>query len=92
MILATISLLPAAFSRWPVFHDGTHLRAAACCFTLLALIACYDVWSNAKVYAATLWGGAMLTLTNPPIVEILTHNSLWFRFSLPLQTIGRHLY
>ena len=92
MMLATISLLPAAFSRWPIFHDGTHLRAAVCCFTLFGLIACYDVWSTAKVYAATLWGGAMLAVTNPPIVEILTHNSLWFRFSLPLQAIGRHLY
>lgn len=92
MMLATISLMPAAFSRWPVSHDATQLRAAACPFTLLAVIACHDFWSTAKVYAATRWGGAMLTLTNPPIVEILTHNSLWFRFSLPLQTIGRHFY
>ena len=91
MMLAAMSLLPAAFSRWPVFHDGTHLRAAACCFALVALIACYDLWSTAKVRAATLWGGAILVAANPPVVEIFTHNSVWFR-SLALQTIGRHLY
>jgi hypothetical protein len=92
MILATISLMPAAFSRWPVFHDGNHLRAAACCFVLVALIACYDFWSSARVYASTLWGGAILVLTNPPIAGFLTHNSLWFRISLQMQIIGHHLY
>lgn len=92
MMLATISLLPAAFSRWPILHDGAHLRAAACCFALVALIACYDVWSTAKVYTATLLGAAILILTNPPIVETLIHNSVWFRLSLPLQSLGRHLH
>jgi hypothetical protein len=92
MIVATISLLPAAFSRWPILHDGTHLRAAACCFVLAALIACYDIWSAAKVYPATLLGAAVLLLTNPPIVETLIHNSMWFRLSLPLQSVGRYLH
>ncbi|HEY6128631.1 MAG TPA: hypothetical protein VIW23_10655 [Candidatus Acidoferrum sp.] len=92
MVLATIALLPAAFSRWPVFHDGTHLRAAVCCFALLVLIASYDFWSFAKVHSATLLGGLTLVLTNPPVVWIFTHNSLWFRLASLMQTAGRHLY
>ena len=39
---------------------------------------------------ATLFGGAMLTVTNPQIVEIPTHRSFGFHFSIRLQTIGRH--
>jgi len=92
MILATISLLPAASSRWPVFRDGTHLRSAARCFALLVLIACCDFWSAAKVHTATLWGGLILILINPPVVWIITHNSVWFRLALLMQTAGRHLY
>jgi hypothetical protein len=92
MLLATIALLPAAFSRWPVFHDGTHLRAAGCCFALLVLIASYDFWSFAKVHSATLLGGLTLVLTNPPVVWIFTHNSVWFRLASLMQTAGRRLY
>ena len=50
MMLATISLLSAAFQRWPIFYDRGHLKAAACCFALAALIAIYDYWSSGKVY------------------------------------------
>ena len=52
MMLATISLLPAAFSRWPFLHDDLRhdgLKAGLCCFALAALIASYDLWSSAKV-------------------------------------------
>lgn len=92
MMLATISLLATAFSRWPVFHDATHLRASLCCFALAALIACYDLWSRAKVYTATLCGGAVLIVTSGPISVFLTHYPLWFRISLCMQIAGRYLY
>jgi hypothetical protein len=92
MMLATISLLSAAFSRWPFLHDNTHLRAALCCFALAALIASYDLWSSAKVYTSTLCGGAILIVTNPPISVFLTHNPVWFHISLYMQIAGRHLY
>lgn len=92
VMLATISLLSAAFSRWPFLHDGTHLRAALCCFALAALIASYDLWSSAKVYTATLCGGAILIVTNPPIVGLLLHDPLWFRISLYMQVAGHYLY
>jgi hypothetical protein len=39
-----------------------------------------------------LVGGAILVAVNPPVVETLTHNSVWFRVSLELQAMGRHLY
>ena len=92
MVLATISLLPAAFSRWPIFHDGNHLRAAVCCYVLAAIVACYDGWSRRQVHSSTLLGAAMLALTNPPITELLTHNAFWYRISLYMQMAGHHLY
>jgi hypothetical protein len=92
MLFATISLLSAAFSRWPFLHDGTHLRATICCFALAALIASYDLWSSANVYTSTLCGGVVLIVTNGPIVGFFTHNPLWFRISLYTQIAGHYLY
>jgi hypothetical protein len=92
MLIATISLLSAAYSRWPFLHDRNHLRATICCFALAALIASYDLWSSAKVYSSTLCGATVLIVTNGPIVGIYTHNPLWFRISLYMQIAGHYLY
>ncbi len=92
MMLATISLLSAAFSRWPFLHDSTHLGAALRCLALAALIASYDLWSGAKVYTSTLFGGAVLVVTNPPIAGFLTHNPLWLHVSFYMQIAGLYLY
>jgi peptidoglycan/LPS O-acetylase OafA/YrhL len=49
MLIATITLLPAAFVRWPVLISGNFLLALACCLALLVLVACYELWSTRKI-------------------------------------------
>jgi hypothetical protein len=39
MLIATVALLDAAFSRWPILVIGNGLVADFCCYALLALLA-----------------------------------------------------
>jgi hypothetical protein len=93
MILGTVSLLDAAFNRWPGLHhvDYNHLLSSACCFALLVLVACYDLWSRTKIQPATMWGGVTLIVTHAPIHGIFTHNAIWFHLAVHMQTLG-HLF
>lgn len=93
MLLGTISLLDAAFNRWPGLHhvDNNHLLSSACCFALLALVACYDLWSRTRIQPATMWGGVTLIATHGPIKGVFIHNAIWFHFAVHLQTLGRFL-
>jgi hypothetical protein len=48
--------------------------------------------SHQKVYKSTLYGGAVLIVTNPPIVWFFLHNPLWFRISLYMQMASHYFY
>lgn len=91
MLLGTISLLDAAFNRWPIFEHGDVAPSIVCCLVLLALVACYDLWSRAKIQSATMWGGVTLIVTHAPIKGAFTHNAIWFHLAVHLQTLGRLL-
>jgi hypothetical protein len=53
MLIATISLLDAAFVRWPISAAWWDIRVAQmCCYPLLLLVVCYDLWSTGKVHRA----------------------------------------
>jgi len=61
MLIATIALLDAAFVRWPIPVAWWDIRIAQmCCYSLLLLVMCYDLWSSRKVHRATLWASIFL--------------------------------
>lgn len=91
MVIATIALLPAPLVRWPVLFAGNFPLALGCCYALLALVACYDVWSTRKVHLATVFGSVIVIMSNPPIVGLYTHNATWLVIATQMQKLG-HLF
>lgn len=91
MLMATIILLPAPLTRWPVLIAGNFPRAMGCCYALMILVACYDLWSTRKIQAATIWGSIPFLVTHPPIVIIFVKSALWFRVAVQMQAMGRHM-
>jgi hypothetical protein len=50
ILIATITLLDAAFVRWPIPASLWDLRVAQmCCYPLLLLLIGYDLWSTGKI-------------------------------------------
>jgi hypothetical protein len=92
MLIATITPLDAAFSRWPVLVVGNSLLADMCCYALLALLASYDMWSIGKVHRATLWGSTLLILAHHPILSILERTIGWHRLAIYMQRFGDLLH
>jgi hypothetical protein len=91
MLISTIMLLPAPLVRWPIVIAGNFGLAKECCYGMLVLLACYDLWSRRRIYAATLWGGAALIVELQIAPLVLVHNALWFRVAEQMQGLGRHL-
>lgn len=92
MLIATITPLDAAFSRWPVLVVGNFLVAEMCCYALLLLLAGYDLWPTGKVHRAALWGSALLILGHYPVLTVLNRTLVWHRAAIYMQAFGRHLY
>jgi hypothetical protein len=88
MLMATVALLDAAFSRWPILVVGNGLVADFCCYALLALLAVYAIWSIEKAYRATLWSSTLLIVAHHPILSILDRTVAWHRFAMYLQRFG----
>jgi hypothetical protein len=91
VLIATITLLDAAFVRWPVLVVGNFLVAEICCYALLLVLAGYDVWSMGKVHRATVWASALLILAHHPILTILNRHVAWHRLAIYMQALGQHL-
>jgi hypothetical protein len=91
MLIATITPLDAAFSRWPVLVVGNPLIADMCCYAVLALLAGYDLWSIGKVHRATLWGSTLLIVAHHPILSILNRTLVWHRVAIDMQRLGNLL-
>jgi len=61
ILIATITLLDAAFGRWPIPVAWWDLRLAQlCCYALLLLLVAYDLWSTGRVQRATLFASPFL--------------------------------
>lgn len=89
MLIATITLLDAAFVRWPIPVAWWDLRVAQmCCYLLLVLLTCYDLWSTGKVHRATLWASAFLILLQQMRIPI-GQTSLWQAFAGWAQNLVR---
>jgi len=63
ILIATITLLDAAFGRWPIPVAWWDLRVAQmCCYALLLLLIAYDLWSTRKVQRPTLFASLLLVV------------------------------
>jgi hypothetical protein len=88
ILVATVMLLPAAFVRWPVPGIGADNQGPLiCCYSLLFLLAVYDLWSTRNVHRATLWGIIAFDLN----FNGLTYESAaWRHLAISMQSIGHY--
>ncbi len=97
MLIATLTLLPAALVRWPVVFVGEMSLALGAVAGMLGLVASYDLWSARKVHAATLWGSAVVILTwtwtwpRLPLEGTFIHSAVWLGIATHMQALGRFL-
>jgi hypothetical protein len=91
MLIATITLLDAAFVRWPIPVAWWDIRVAQiCCYPLLLLLMCYDLWSSGKVHRVTLWASVLLIVLQQVRIPI-GRTSLWQSFAAWTQNLVRSL-
>ena len=81
MWFATLSLLDAAFDRWPVFDPYSLPIVNLICFTpLLLLMIGYDWWSSGKVRLVTIWSTIFIVVLQQ-IRHPLGHTAAWQSFA-----------
>jgi hypothetical protein len=92
ILIATITLLDAAFVRWPIPVAWWNLDVAQmCCYPLLLLLMVYDLWSTGKVHRATLWASVFLILTQQVRIPI-GRSAIWQSFATSVQNLARSLH
>jgi hypothetical protein len=92
MLVATITLLDAAFVRWPIPATWWDLRIAeVCCYALLLLLMCYDLWSAGKLHRATLWASVLLIVVQQVRMPI-GRTFLWQSLATWAQNLARSLH
>jgi hypothetical protein len=81
ILIATISLMGAAVSRWallPTAHRG--LLTSAIVDSFILLIACFDLWSQRRIHRVTVQGGLFMMIAHQLMFPIgLT--PAWHRFA-----------
>jgi hypothetical protein len=91
MLIATITLLDAAFIRWPIPVAWWDIRVAQmCCYPFLLLLICYDLWSTGKIHRATLCGSVFLIVLQQVRIPI-GRTALWQSFATWVQDLARSL-
>jgi len=86
MLVATVALLDAAVGRWPIAASWWDLRTAQlCCYLLLLLLMCYDLWLLRRIHGATLLGSTVVILLQQA-AGFLGHSALWQGFAASAQS------
>ena len=89
VLLATITLLPAAIGRWPfAIMSRVHFIVNMILFLFVLLVAVFDFWSLRRIHRATILGGIFLTLMVNLAVPIGA-TSAWQRFAGLAQHFGK---
>jgi hypothetical protein len=92
ILIATITLLDAAFVRWPVPAAWWDLRVAQmCCYPLLLLLIGYDLWSTGKVQRATLWASVFLIVLQQ-VRNPIERTVPWQSFATWMQNLARSFH
>lgn len=78
MVMATISILPAAIARLPIAFIQSHGALGFFGVTDAILLACiaYDVISRRRLHPAYLWGAIFLVVTQPACIQV--GHMAWF--------------
>jgi hypothetical protein len=93
MLIATFSILDAAFDRWPVPAAWWDFRVTPwlCCYPLLLLLMGYDKWSTGKIQRVTLWASAFLVVVQTGRIFI-GRTVAWQSFATWVQTHARSFH
>lgn len=84
MFLATISVLDAAFARWPlaIMADGPRAFFGATDL-FIAAAAIHDLVSHQRLHPANIWGG-LLILASQPLRLAMAGTGTWLAFARAL--------
>ena len=82
VLIATLSILDAAYDRWPVPVSWWDDRVTPliCTYPLLLLLMAYDKWSTGRVQRVTLWATAFLVVVQQGR-DPFGHTVLWQNFA-----------
>jgi hypothetical protein len=81
-LIATLSILDAAYDRWPVpvpWWDD-RVTPLICTYPVLILLMCYDWWSTRRVQRVTLWASAFLVVVQQGR-DPLGRTAIWQSFA-----------
>ena len=87
ILLATIVMMAAAFSRFPVQPGGHDNFAPYAIYLLLGLMVSYDLWSLHRVHGATVFG-ALLIIAYLNCAVPIGQTAAWHRFALWMQSFN----
>jgi FtsH-binding integral membrane protein len=87
--LATVSLLIAAFARWPWhFVHRNPVHAAYATYIFLAILVAYDLWSTRRIHRVTLWASAFMIFVQQ--IRLMVGATLWWHhFAAWVQSVAR---
>jgi hypothetical protein len=80
MLLASLSLMAAAFARWPIVETTGILVFFALSDLFLIPLAIWDFRSRGRLHPVTLWGGLVL-IVSEPLQLALASTPAWGRFA-----------
>lgn len=87
ILLATIVMMTAAFSRFPIQVGGHENFAVYAIYLLLGFMVLYDLWSLHRVHGATVFG-ALLILAYLNFAAPIGQTAAWHRFALWMQSFN----
>ena len=80
MLIASVSMIAAAFARWPVVRAGGPLAFFACTDLFLVALLVWDLRSRGRVHPVTAWAGGA-TLLSEPIQLAVAFTPAWLGFA-----------
>jgi hypothetical protein len=87
ILLATIAMMGAAFTRFPVHVADHHKFGANGIYLLLGLMVLYDLWSLHRLHLATVFG-TTLVLAYLNSAEPIGNTAVWHQFALWMQSLN----
>jgi hypothetical protein len=89
ILIATITLLDAAFVRWPIPVAWWDIRVAQmCCYPLLLSLIIYDLWSTGKIHRVTISASVFLIVMQQVRIPI-GRTVPWQAFAAWVQNLAR---
>jgi hypothetical protein len=95
VMIASIALMTAAIARWR--FDWSHLgreihmsvqRAECVSYVFILLLVAYDFWATRRIHRSTIWGSALLVITQQLALQ-LGQTSVWHSIASWLQSLLR---